>query len=199
MHKNKNLHQQAAAISKAKILNAARIHFLRQGFSGTSISQIAKEAEVPQSLLYHYYKNKEDLWRGVKANIIASSHMEPADAIDSLDEFVQKFLTDRYQLHAKNPDLVRLLMWQAVENSNTSLSGTSSDWLQGWVRCIEKLQDQKKITKNFQAEEIVLLMNGIVWAPFATISGDAFAKSSEKFCEKMSAHVKKWLAPDAEC
>ena len=47
------------------ILNAARDLFVKKGFAGTSISEIAKQAKVNQSLIYHHYANKESLWTAV--------------------------------------------------------------------------------------------------------------------------------------
>ncbi|MEU6577927.1 TetR/AcrR family transcriptional regulator [Streptomyces sp. NPDC046805] len=43
------------------IIEAARQEFSEQGYSGTSIREIAKRAGVSLSALYYYYKGKQDL------------------------------------------------------------------------------------------------------------------------------------------
>ncbi|RAT94119.1 TetR/AcrR family transcriptional regulator [Brevibacillus sp. Leaf182] len=48
-------------MTKEKIFQAALRLFARKGFEATSIRDIALEAEVTSSTLYHYMKTKEDL------------------------------------------------------------------------------------------------------------------------------------------
>jgi TetR/AcrR family fatty acid metabolism transcriptional regulator len=43
------------------VLNAAINIFSRKGFSGTTMSEIAKESNVAEGTIYEYYTNKEDL------------------------------------------------------------------------------------------------------------------------------------------
>jgi AcrR family transcriptional regulator len=196
MNQKKNQHQEAAALSKAKIVHASRTLFLTSGFSGTSISAIAKEAGVPQSLLYHYFKNKEELWRHVKAEIIASSpSLARAAPVESLDELLDALILKRFDLHKANPDLVRLLMWQAIEDTSVTLSGTSSSWQQEWRETIEKLQTNGHITQKYRAEEIMMLLNSIVWAPFLTSSQTELATNGAPFCKKMRDMIKDNLKP----
>ena len=42
----------------AAIINAARTCFVEKGFAGTSISAIAKKAQINQSLIDHHFGNK---------------------------------------------------------------------------------------------------------------------------------------------
>ena len=46
---------------KKKILMAAQEIFSQKGLVDSSISEIAKKAKVADSIIYHYFKNKEDL------------------------------------------------------------------------------------------------------------------------------------------
>mgnify|MGYP002789645991 CR=1 FL=1 len=56
--------------TRAAIINAARHCFAQKGFAGSSISYIAKQAEINQSLIYHHFGNKRDLWIAVKVQIL---------------------------------------------------------------------------------------------------------------------------------
>ena len=47
--------------SKDKILAVALELFAQNGYQGTSIAQIAKEAKISKGLMYNYFKNKEKL------------------------------------------------------------------------------------------------------------------------------------------
>ena len=55
-----------ATKTRKKILKTAASLFVKNGFDGVSMSQIAKKASINQSLIYHYFKSKEDLWKSVK-------------------------------------------------------------------------------------------------------------------------------------
>lgn len=191
-----NLHQQAAEKMRAKILKEARTLFLTKGFSGTSIGALAKQADINQSLIYHYFKNKEELWRNVKADTLATSLKQEeleVPKIDSLDELLEHLVKNRFQLYADNPDLVRLLLWQALEE-DAPLSGTSEAWLEKWLQNIKRLQSQKKIVKDYTPQEVMLMLNGIVWAPFITAQTPELTHDGKIFCQKALASMKRLLA-----
>lgn len=46
---------------KAAIVAAAAALFAREGFDGASVADIAKRGKFAKSLIYHYYKSKEDI------------------------------------------------------------------------------------------------------------------------------------------
>ena len=46
---------------KQKILATAEKLFARQGFDATGIDQIAKTADITKSLIYYYFKSKDDI------------------------------------------------------------------------------------------------------------------------------------------
>lgn len=47
--------------SRDKIIEAATVLFARQGFHGTSISEIALSAKISKGLMYNYFDSKESL------------------------------------------------------------------------------------------------------------------------------------------
>ncbi len=50
---------------RSRIIRAARVSFGRHGFRKTSLADVAKEARMGKSSLYHYFSNKEELFRAV--------------------------------------------------------------------------------------------------------------------------------------
>lgn len=56
------------------ILTYAAQEFLIQGYTGASTNTIAKEADVAKGLIFHYFKNKENLYKEVLA--VAFSHVK---------------------------------------------------------------------------------------------------------------------------
>ena len=54
------------------ILMAARCLFLRQGFQGTSMDAVAREAGVSKQTVYGHFNNKEELFRAcIKSKIVS--------------------------------------------------------------------------------------------------------------------------------
>ncbi len=167
-----NLHQKAAERTLAAILEASEKQFVEKGYSGTSIGAIAKEAGINQSLIYHYFEDKKALWREVKSHIIQKAlgddNLRKAPHLTSLDELLDHLLTKRLTLFFENKNLVRMLLWQALEEKSDNISGTSEEWLDSWIKEIASLQKKKKITTNYTPYEIMLSLNAAVWAPFIT-------------------------------
>ena len=62
--------EQIRELSKNKILDAALVLFANRGYDGTSISQIASEAEVSKGLIYNYFQSKEHLVETLIAGIV---------------------------------------------------------------------------------------------------------------------------------
>ena len=54
-----------SAKTKASILAAARVEFADRGFEGARVDAIAERAGANKRLLYHYFGNKEELYRAV--------------------------------------------------------------------------------------------------------------------------------------
>ena len=45
-----------------RILNAALKEFAQKGYKNASTNQIVKEADISKGLLFHYFKNKKQLF-----------------------------------------------------------------------------------------------------------------------------------------
>lgn len=110
--------QPDAEATMAAILEAATMLFLDKGFAGTSVSQVAKAANVTKSLIHHHFGTKENLWMAVKMEIfgeygraqrqILEQEGAPEEVIKSSFEAYFRFL----QTH---PEVVRMLAIDVVE------------------------------------------------------------------------------------
>lgn len=100
--------------TRSDILEAARLLFAERGFSGTSIADIARRADVPKSLVQYHFGSKGDLWQ-------ASVRHRAAPMIVEMDRFLggegtaEDLLKARIRLHREHPDLGRLLAWVSIE------------------------------------------------------------------------------------
>lgn len=83
--------------TKEQILAAARAEFCAHGFGGARVDAIAERAGANKRLLYHYFGNKEDLYRAVLLDAYAEIRrgerelnleaLAPREAMDRLVRF----------------------------------------------------------------------------------------------------------------
>lgn len=151
--------------TKQKIIKVATDLFVKKGFSGTSISEIAKNAEINQSLIYHYFSNKNDLWRSVKQSLVGKNFTPSKKQSDSLEEFLHKAIHERIALYNSDSRIARLMQWQILEDDEDNIQGGTSINPFDWLNDIKNLQVIGQITSNypasFIASYIYSLVNGL--------------------------------------
>jgi len=112
------------ASKEALIIDAALKTFKQKGLHRARMSDISKKARISYGLVYHYFKNKEDLfeailnrwWQGlfeVMAKIRAERREAPLELRGIIDYFM-----DTYQDH---PDLVNIFVTE-ISRSTTNLT-----------------------------------------------------------------------------
>lgn len=100
----------STAATRAALLEAAREEFAAYGVAGARVDRIAERAGVNKERIYGHFGSKKKLFDTVITealdDLTAQIALPGADPAD----YVAK-LTDYYREH---PDLVRLLMWEAL-------------------------------------------------------------------------------------
>lgn len=144
------------------ILESAQAHFMQKGFKGTSINDVANDAKINKSLIYHHFGDKENLWKAVKERIVEKSTKSPLDKIDfkrpTLKEFLDIFISFRFHLYAHHPELVRLMGWQRLEPQNESLSGVTHKTFTELDEHIIFLQKAGEIRADLKPEMIAYVI-----------------------------------------
>jgi len=162
--------KKLARATQEDIIESARAQFLAHGFAGASISEIAKKAKVSKSLLYHHFKDKEDIWKAVKDQIIKESMGDQGTAHDftttTLAAFLNDFVPFRFNLYDKNPDLVTLINWQRLETTAEKISGLSTGILKTIEEKIKILQQNGKVKKDISCEIAAYLIISNAANPF---------------------------------
>jgi len=106
--------------TKAAILVAARAEFAARGFEGARVDAIAGLAGANKRLLYHYFGNKEELYRAVLLD--AYQEIRTGERALSLDQFGPVDAMDRlvrftFRHFLANPWFPRLLNTENIENA----------------------------------------------------------------------------------
>lgn len=97
-------------LSRERILKAALFEFARNGFAGARVDAIARRARINKRMLYHYFGDKEGLFREVLRRKIEerSAWQESAQA-DWRDRLAAWF-----RFACRDPQWVRMLEWEAL-------------------------------------------------------------------------------------
>lgn len=106
----------STATSEA-LLRAARAEFAAHGLSGGRVNRIAATAKINKERIYGYFGNKEHLFEIVVSQ--ALDELVAAVPLTRNDDLVEHVLAT-FDYHHRNPDLLRLLMWESLHYSTQS-------------------------------------------------------------------------------
>lgn len=154
---------------KQLILEKASDIFLDKGFNGASIAQIAKQAGVAKSLVFHHFPSKEVLWRAVKEyqlKHLESSELCNITKISSLQAFIKAIVEQRFKTYEGNPNLAKLITWQQLERQSEKLKGTLSYKPDDWDNAITQLQEKNLLNKHYSADLIIMMLYGAISQAF---------------------------------
>ena len=109
--------------AKERILNTAVRIFAEKSYEGSRIDEIAREANVPKSLIYYHFKSKEDILQVLVDNFIKEYLSLITEAGDEAHQEKAQQLTGRmkdtyYEFGQKNSDLIRVILIDSLKKTN---------------------------------------------------------------------------------
>ncbi|MGN6553161.1 MAG: TetR/AcrR family transcriptional regulator, partial [Verrucomicrobiota bacterium] len=93
--------------TQARILEAALNEFASKGFAGARVDVIARQARINKRMLYHYFGDKEGLFREVLRRKIA----ERSAWLASAPEDPTERLPFWFELACRDREWIQLLEW----------------------------------------------------------------------------------------
>ena len=151
--------------TRERILRAARREFVAKGFAGARVDVIARAAAVNKRMLYHYFGNKEGLYRATLYEGMATNLDLVASAPADPDELLP-FLFARA---AKRVDGIRLLQWEAL-GAGVRRPIAEDERSKAWVEGTERIRDAQRAGRlhpDLDAEYLVLALMALTIFPQA--------------------------------
>ncbi len=108
--------------TRKRIIEAAEKVFVRKGFDGARVDEIAREAGANKRLLYLYYGNKDDLYFEVlRINFRRMIDAERASVSpgSNPETHVVAIVRHFFRTLAQNPGLARLLAWASLADGRS--------------------------------------------------------------------------------
>jgi len=185
--------------TRERILRAARREFVAKGFAGARVDAIARAASVNKRMLYHYFGDKEGLYRATlhesiatNLDLVAAAPPDPADLLP--------FLLERV---AKRVDGVRMLQWEALSLGDRKPIA-EEERRKAWVEGTERVRDAQRaglVHRDLDAEHLVLALMALTLFPQAfpqlvrmvtgvRLSDAEFQQRQARFLRRLGAHLR---------
>jgi AcrR family transcriptional regulator len=151
--------------TRGRILAAALAEFSANGFAGARVDAIARRAKSNKRMLYHYYGNKSGLFREVLRRKIT----ERRALIEGVSGDPAENLPFRFALMCRDLDWVRLLGWEAVQNTGDRVLEEKFRRA-GTARARARVRRQQAagfLTSEFDAQHLVLAKLSLTMFPAA--------------------------------
>jgi AcrR family transcriptional regulator len=134
--------------TKRRILAAAKVEFAKKGLGGARVDDIAARAKANKRMMYHYFGNKEELFRQVvedaygefrdREAALELDSLEPVAAVKTLIAFIWKYFLD-------NPEFITLVNSENLHKA----------------RHIKKSQRMQEMNRSFVRRMQHLLERGV--------------------------------------
>ena len=111
------------------ILETALSVFSQFGFHGTTIEQIANNADISKTNLFYYFKSKEELYLTILENIL-NDWLAPIGSFDESDEpkiALEKYIRLKLELSRDQPEASRLFCLEIIQGAPILKDYLSSD------------------------------------------------------------------------
>jgi len=176
--------------TQQRILGAALQEFAAKGFAGARVDVIARRARINKRMLYHYFGDKEGLFREVLRRKIAERSAwlagAPEDPVERLPFW--------FQLACRDRDWVQLLEWEALHWGEKKV--IDEECRQESVgRAVERVRQQQAkgmLDPELDPGQLLLSMMALTAYPLAfpqlarlatglSVSDEKFQKQRETF------------------
>ncbi|MCY4461646.1 MAG: TetR/AcrR family transcriptional regulator [Albidovulum sp.] len=147
-------HRDAGA-TRARILSAAKSEFAEHGLHGARVDEIARRSQANKRMIYHYFGNKEELFRTVieaayveiraAEQKLELDHMDPRDALEKLVRFTWAY-------YLENPEFITLVNSENLHHAK-HLKGSETIKLvsRRFVAMVQKILDRGAESGLFRA------------------------------------------------
>ena len=183
--------------TEKKILDAAKIVFLKKGFDGARMQEIADEAKINKALVHYYFRSKDKLFDAIFREAfqqflpqIAEIMMTQKPLFEILEIFVDSYIT----MLSNNPHLPSFVMHEINRNPERIVniiksSGIKPEYLE---KAIQK-EIKAGIINPIKPIHLIINIIAMCLFPFMArpiIQGFMFNGSSEAYKKFLSERKK---------
>jgi TetR/AcrR family transcriptional regulator len=182
--------------TRERILSAALTEFAAQGFAGARVDAIAQRAAINKRMLYHYFGDKEGLFKAVLHRKIAERRAWG----ENLSSDPAERLPFWFKNACDDADWIRLLEWEALQDDGQKVIDEKERraFTTGWLKRLRRRQTRGELSSEFDARHLALAMQSLTMFPAAfpqltrfitgrTVADPTFQRAYEEFLKKFAA------------
>jgi len=182
--------------TRERILSAALKEFAAKGFAGARVDVIARRANINKRMLYHYFGDKEKLFRSVLRQKVAERRAWGAN----LSSDPAERLPFWFKTACEDADWTRLLEWEALQGDGQKVIDEDERRAQAadWLERLRQRQARGELTADYDARHLALAMQSLTMYPMAfpqltrfimgrTINDPKFQRAHAAFLKKFAA------------
>ena len=148
--------------TRQRILGAALAEFSRKGLAGARVDAIAQRAQVNKRMLYHYFGDKQALYREIVRRKAAakaqSTRKNPSDLGAALASW--------YDEESSDLNWIRLLTWEALAGGSSGSDGARGEPFAAMKSWLEAEQASGRVAK-LDPEHLMLAFLAVDMFPVA--------------------------------
>lgn len=177
------------------ILDAAVEEFAVSGYSGVRMEHVAKRAKFNKSLIYRFFKNREQLFEAALRHQFSQREQELHSRPESLAEALQWW----HKGNTSKPTFMRMILREALEGSGKTPVEAENrrQYYLKQIESLEEFQSRGELPSELPAPQLFLSLLAITIIPTALpqiaelVTGlptesDEFEQSWMKFLEGFS-------------
>lgn len=182
--------------TRERILSAALKEFAAHGFAGARVDAIARRAAINKRMLYHYFGDKEGLFR----EVLRLKMSQRQAWAETLSGDPAESLAFWFEAACKDTDWVRLLEWEALQDADRHLidqEARRAAIARGLER-IRQRQARGQISAELDPRHVMLTMRSLTMFPAAfpqltrlimgrPVSDTRFQRERAEFLKKFAA------------
>ena len=154
--------RDGAATTREKIYRAGAAEFLERGFDGARVERIVQRAGVNKRMLYHYFGNKEGLYREILLRNLTQLRQHEAATPASLGDSFAYW----HEVMLRNPAWIRASLLEALAASAPFIAREERRrFWSGAVEQIREAQERGSVDATLDAEHLQLALVALVMFP----------------------------------
>ncbi len=181
--------------TRERILAAALKEFAANGFAGARVDVIARRAAINKRMLYHYFGDKEGLFKAVLRRKVS----ERQAWAETLSGDPAETLSFWFKAACKDMDWVRMLEWEALQHPGKIID--EKERLTNVARGLERIRQRQTrglVSSDLDPRQIMLAMRSLTMFPAAfpqltrliigrPLEDPAFQKERAEFLRKIAS------------
>ena len=151
--------------TRERILAAALAEFLAHGFAGARVNAIARRARINKRMLYHYFGDKQGLFREILRRKLA----ERAAWLAAEPENPEEILAYWFDLARGDMDWIRLLEWEALQVGSGKVIDEErrAGLFASALARLRRGQERGRLTRDLDGRQMLLSMMALTLYPLA--------------------------------